>query len=162
SAGSCSLSSPEGRPGVLRLGTQGDRKHGTHERPVKGRKRREGPNIMSAPAKSEQDRVFIFDTTLRDGEQGPGATMTHEGKLEDAEPVDKRGVDIIEAGFPTAWEGAFAAVQEIARRTKNAVVCGLSRAAFNDIDRCAEAIKPAKRSRIHTFLSTSPVHMKYK
>src|SRR5262249_39928454 len=65
-------------------------------------------------------------------------------------------------GFPIASEGDFAAVQEIARRTKNAVVCGLSRAAFKDIDRCAEAIKPAKRSRIHTFISTSPVHMKYK
>ena len=114
---------------------------------------------MTAPAKSEQDRVFIFDTTLRDGEQCPGATMTHEEKLEVAELLDQMGVDIIEAGFPIASDGDFAAVQEIARRTKNAVVCGLARASFNDIDRCAEAIKPAKRSRIHTFLSTSPVHM---
>src|SRR6186713_3408320 len=72
------------------------------------------------------------------------------------------GVDIIEAGFPIASDGDFAAVHEIAKRTKNAVVCGLSRAAFNDIDRCAEAIKPAERKRIHTFLSTSPVHMKWK
>jgi 2-isopropylmalate synthase len=72
------------------------------------------------------------------------------------------GVDIIEAGFPIASDGDFAAVQEIARRTKNAVVCGLARAAFKDIDRCAEAIKPAEKSRIHTFISTSPVHMKYK
>ena len=72
------------------------------------------------------------------------------------------GVDIIEAGFPIASEGDFAAVHEIAKRAKNAVICGLSRAAFKDIDRCAEAIKPAKRKRIHTFLSTSPVHMKYK
>src|SRR5215510_15111029 len=117
---------------------------------------------MTAPAKSEQDRVVIFDTTLRDGEQCPGATMTHEEKLEVAELLDQMGVDIIEAGFPIASEGDFAAVQEIARRTNNAVVCGLSRAAFKDIDRCAEAIKPAKRSRIHTFISTSPVHMKYK
>src|ERR687887_905727 len=117
---------------------------------------------MTAPAKSEQDRVVIFDTTLRDGEQCPGATMTHEEKLEVAELLDQMGVDIIEAGFPIASEGDFAAVQEIAKRTNNAVVCGLSRAAFKDIDRCAEAIKPAKRSRIHTFISTSPVHMKWK
>src|SRR5579871_1054350 len=117
---------------------------------------------MTAKTKSEKDRVVIFDTTLRDGEQCPGATMTHEEKLEVAELLDDMGVDIIEAGFPIASEGDFAAVQEIARRTKNAVVCGLSRAAFKDIDRCAEAIKPAKRSRIHTFISTSPVHMKWK
>ena len=111
---------------------------------------------------SEKDRVLIFDTTLRDGEQCPGATMTHEEKIEVAELLDAMGVDIIEAGFPIASEGDFAAVHEIAKRTKNAVVCGLSRAAFNDIDRCAEAIKPAARKRIHTFLSTSPVHMKWK
>jgi 2-isopropylmalate synthase len=117
---------------------------------------------MSTPAKSEQDRVYIFDTSLRDGEQCPGATMTHEEKLEVAELLDDMGVDIIEAGFPIASEGDFAAVHEIAKRSKSAVICGLSRAAFNDIDRCAEAIKPAKRSRIHTFISTSPVHMKYK
>jgi 2-isopropylmalate synthase len=117
---------------------------------------------MTTTAKSDQDRVVIFDTTLRDGEQCPGATMTHEEKLEVAELLDTMGVDIIEAGFPIASEGDFAAVQEIARRTRNAVVCGLSRAGFKDIDRCAEAIKPARRGRIHTFLSTSPVHMKWK
>jgi 2-isopropylmalate synthase len=111
---------------------------------------------------SEKDRVVIFDTTLRDGEQCPGATMTHEEKIEVAELLDTMGVDIIEAGFPIASEGDFAAVNEIARRAKNSVICGLSRAAFNDIDRCAEAIKPAERKRIHTFLSTSPVHMKWK
>lgn len=117
---------------------------------------------MTTQAKSEKDRVVIFDTTLRDGEQCPGATMTHDEKLEVAELLDDMGVDIIEAGFPIASEGDFAAVHEIATRSKNAVICGLSRAAFKDIDRCAEAIKPAKRKRIHTFLSTSPVHMKYK
>src|SRR6476469_6273842 len=117
---------------------------------------------MSTTAQSEKDRVVIFDTTLRDGEQCPGATMTHEEKLEVAELLDTMGVDIIEAGFPIASEGDFAAVNEIAKRAKNAVICGLSRAAPKDIDRCAEAIKPAKRNRIHTFLSTSPVHMKYK
>src|SRR5271166_2010646 len=117
---------------------------------------------MTTPSQSEKDRVVIFDTTLRDGEQCPGATMTHEEKLEVAELLDTMGVDIIEAGFPIASEGDFAAVHEIAKRTKRAVICGLSRAAFKDIDRCAEAIKPAERKRIHTFLSTSPVHMKYK
>jgi 2-isopropylmalate synthase len=114
------------------------------------------------PTKSDKDRVVIFDTTLRDGEQCPGATMTHEEKLEVAALLDEMGVDIIEAGFPIASDGDFAAVNEIARRTKNAVVCGLARAAFKDIDTCAEAIRPAERRRIHTFLSTSPVHMKYK
>src|SRR5207342_888389 len=117
---------------------------------------------MSATTPSEKDRVVIFDTTLRDGEQCPGATMTHEEKIEVAELLDDMGVDIIEAGFPIASEGDFAAVHEIATRSKKAVICGLSRAAFKDIHRCAEAIKPAKRKRIHTFLSTSPVHMKYK
>jgi 2-isopropylmalate synthase len=114
------------------------------------------------PVKSEKDRVIIFDTTLRDGEQCPGATMTHEEKLEVAALLDEMGVDVIEAGFPIASDGDFAAVNEIAKRTKNAVVCGLARAAFKDVDRCAEAIRPAERRRIHTFLSTSPVHMKYK
>src|ERR1700747_126897 len=117
---------------------------------------------MAEPAKSEKDRVIIFDTTLRDGEQCPGATMTHEEKLEVAALLDDMGVDVIEAGFPIASDGDFAAVNEIAKRTKNAVVCGLARAAFKDIDRCAEAIRPAARRRTHTSLSTSPVHMKYK
>ena len=117
---------------------------------------------MSTQAGSEKDRVIIFDTTLRDGEQSPGATMTHEEKLEVAELLDTMGVDVIEAGFPIASEGDFLAVQEIAKRTKNAIVCGLSRASPKDIDRCAEAVKPARRSRIHTFISTSPVHMKWK
>ena len=112
--------------------------------------------------RSEKDRVIIFDTTLRDGEQCPGATMTHEEKLEVAALLDEMGVDVIEAGFPIASDGDFAAVNEIAKRTKNAVICGLARAAFKDIDRCAEAIRSAERRRIHTFLSTSPVHMKYK
>jgi 2-isopropylmalate synthase len=120
-------------------------------------------NAPAKPAaKSEADHVLIFDTTLRDGEQCPGATMTHEEKLEVAEVLDTMGVDVIEAGFPIASEGDFAAVNEIAKRTKQATVCGLSRAGFKDIDCCAEAIKPAARRRIHTFLSTSPVHMKYK
>jgi 2-isopropylmalate synthase len=116
----------------------------------------------SEQPRSEKDRVVIFDTTLRDGEQSPGATMTHEEKLDVAELLDTMGVDIIEAGFPIASEGDFQAVNEIAKRTKKAVICGLSRAAQKDIDRCGEAIRPAQRGRIHTFISTSPVHMKWK
>ena len=115
-----------------------------------------------APKGSEKDRVLIFDTTLRDGEQCPGASMTFEEKLEVAELLDNMGVDIIEAGFPIASQGDFDSVAEIAKRSKNATIAGLARAAFNDIDRCAEAVKHARRPRIHTFLSTSPVHMKYK
>ncbi len=108
------------------------------------------------------DRILIFDTTLRDGEQSPGATMTFEEKLEVADLLDAMGVDVIEAGFPIASEGDFEAVSAIARRVKNASVCGLSRAGAKDIDRAAEAVREAKHPRIHTFISTSPVHMKYK
>jgi 2-isopropylmalate synthase len=115
----------------------------------------------SAPS-SNRDRVIIFDTTLRDGEQSPGATMTFEEKLEVADMLDALGVDVIEAGFPIASEGDFEAVCEIAKRVKRATVAGLARAAFKDIDRCAEAVRHAVRPRIHTFISTSPLHMKYK
>ncbi len=107
---------------------------------------------------SKSDRVLIFDTTLRDGEQSPGATMTHDEKLEIAEMLDEMGVDIIEAGFPIASEGDFQAVSEIARNSKNSTICGLSRANFKDIDRCAEAVRDAARPRIHTFIGTSPLH----
>jgi 2-isopropylmalate synthase len=109
-----------------------------------------------------KDRVLIFDTTLRDGEQCPGATMTFEEKLEIADFLDVMGVDIIEAGFPIASDGDFEAVSAIARRVKNATVAGLARAGLKDIDRAGEAVKHAKSPRIHTFISTSPVHMKYK
>src|ERR1700674_1693146 len=115
-----------------------------------------------AAERSDKNRVLIFDTTLRDGEQCPGASMTLEEKLTVASLLDEMGVDIIEAGFPVASAGDFQAVAEIAKRAKNAVIAGLSRAAANDIDRCAEAVKHARRPRIHTFLSTSPVHMKWK
>ncbi|MGE0235866.1 2-isopropylmalate synthase [Methylocystis sp.] len=107
-------------------------------------------------------RVLIFDTTLRDGEQSPGASMTLEEKLEVADLLDQLGVDIIEAGFPIASPGDFESVSEVARRVKHATVAGLARASEKDIDRCAEALREAKRPRIHTFISTSPVHMKYK
>ena len=108
--------------------------------------------------KDKKDRVVIFDTTLRDGEQSPGATMTHDEKLEIAELLDQMGVDIIEAGFPIASEGDFNAVSEIARRSQGSVICGLARANFGDIDRCWDAVKHAKQSRIHTFIGTSPLH----
>ncbi len=107
---------------------------------------------------AEQDRVLIFDTTLRDGEQSPGATMTHAEKLEIAEMLDDMGVDIIEAGFPIASEGDFKAVKEIAERSKQAVICGLARANLKDIDRCWDAVRHSARPRIHTFIGTSPLH----
>ena len=107
---------------------------------------------------AEKDRVVIFDTTLRDGEQSPGATMTHEEKLEIAELLDDMGVDIIEAGFPIASEGDFKAVSEIAERSKTAVICGLARANFGDIDRCWDAVRNSEKPRIHTFIGTSPLH----
>ncbi|MFD1912885.1 2-isopropylmalate synthase [Halodurantibacterium flavum] len=106
----------------------------------------------------EQDQVLIFDTTLRDGEQSPGATMTHQEKLEIAALLDEMGVDIIEAGFPIASEGDFAAVSAIAQQTQRASICGLARASFGDIDRAWEAVKHARRPRIHTFIGTSPLH----
>jgi 2-isopropylmalate synthase len=107
---------------------------------------------------SDPNRVVIFDTTLRDGEQSPGATMSHEEKLEIASLLDEMGVDIIEAGFPIASEGDFAAVSAIARQSRNSVICGLARAQLPDIDRCWEAVRHARRPRIHTFIGTSPLH----
>ena len=111
---------------------------------------------------AEADRVYIFDTTLRDGEQSPGASMTLEEKLQIAELLDSMGVDVIEAGFPIASNGDFESVSEVAKLMKNAQVCGLARAGAKDIDRAADAVKHAKNPRIHTFISTSPLHMKHK
>jgi len=111
---------------------------------------------------TETTPILIFDTTLRDGEQSPGAAMTHDEKLEIAALLDEMGVDVIEAGFPISSPGDFKAVQEISKIVKRASVCGLSRAGFKDIDRAGEALKGAFRPRIHTFISTSPVHMKHK
>ncbi|RYG90542.1 2-isopropylmalate synthase [Loktanella sp. IMCC34160] len=107
---------------------------------------------------TDKNRVLIFDTTLRDGEQSPGATMTHQEKLDIAEMLDDMGVDIIEAGFPIASEGDFRAVSEIAERSKQSTICGLARANLKDIDRCWEAVRYAKSPRIHTFIGTSPLH----
>ncbi len=111
---------------------------------------------------SDAGRVIVFDTTMRDGEQSPGASMSHDEKLELAKILEEMGVDVIEAGFPIASNGDFEAVKAISQIVTESTICGLARAAAADIDRCAEAIKPAKRGRIHTFISTSPVHMKWK
>ena len=105
-----------------------------------------------------QDKVVIFDTTLRDGEKRSGAATTHEERVEMGGRLDEMGVDIIEAGFPIASEGDFAAVTEIAKRARNSTICGLARANFKDIDRCWEAVKHARSPRIHTFIGTSPLH----
>jgi 2-isopropylmalate synthase len=114
------------------------------------------------PKLHNSERVVIFDTTLRDGEQSPGASMTFEEKLQVADVLDAMGVDIVEAGFPVTSEGDFEAVSAIAKRMKRATVAGLARAAAKDIDRCAEAVRPALHPRIHLFISTSPLHMKFK
>ncbi len=112
--------------------------------------------------KNTKEKVIIFDTTLRDGEQAPGATMNLEEKLLIAKTLEKMGVDVIEAGFPIASNGDFEAVNKIAKTIKNSTICGLARAKKIDIERAAEAVKPAPRSRIHTFLATSPIHMQFK
>jgi 2-isopropylmalate synthase len=120
------------------------------------------PDSAPSPAITPQpERVVIFDTTLRDGEQSPGCSMTVPEKLRVAEVLEAMGVDVIEAGFPIASEGDFEAVHEVAKLVRASVVCGLARAANGDIDRAAEALRPAARPRIHTFIGTSPLHRKY-
>src|SRR5437764_3990688 len=108
------------------------------------------------------DKLIIFDTTLRDGEQSPGASMTQDEKVRIALALERLKVDVIEAGFAIASPGDFAAVQAVAREVKDSVVCSLSRANAEDIDRAAEALEPARRARIHTFIATSPIHMREK
>jgi 2-isopropylmalate synthase len=109
-----------------------------------------------------KDKVIIFDTTLRDGEQAPGATMNLEEKLLIAKALEKMGVDVIEAGFPASSNGDFEAVNTIAKTIKKSVICGLARAKKSDIERTAEAVKPAAKPRIHTFIATSKIHMEFK
>ena len=109
------------------------------------------------------DRVFFFDTTLRDGEQSPGATMNFQEKLRLAHQLEVLGVDIIEAGFPASSPGDFEAVRAIAAQAgENVQIAGLARCAQKDIDRCWEAVRVAKQPRIHTFIATSALHMEYK
>src|SRR4051794_35509853 len=123
------------------------------------------------PSPPVADRVVIFDTTLRDGEQSPGISLDQGEKLEIAEQLARLGVDVIEAGFPIASPGDFEAVQTIARAAGSGqmgaeghrpVICGLSRTALKDIDRCWEAIERGGRPRIHIFIPTSEVHMRNK
>ena len=111
--------------------------------------------------KAVKDQVLIFDTTLRDGEQSPGATMSLSEKIEIAALLDEMGVDIIEAGFPIASEGDFEAVSEISKIIEIASVCGLARANKVDIERCWRAVEKANRPRIHTFIGTSPLHREF-
>ena len=106
--------------------------------------------------------IKIFDTTLRDGEQSPGASMSLSEKIQIAEIFDTMGIDIIEAGFPIASEGDFESVSEVSKVVKNVQVCGLARAGDKDIDRAGAAVKNAVNPRIHTFIATSPIHMKFK
>ncbi len=108
------------------------------------------------------DRLIIFDTTLRDGEQSPGASMNRDEKVRIGKALEKMRVDVIEAGFPIASHGDFAAVQAVARAVKDSTVCGLARATDKDIDRAAEALADANSARIHTFIATSPIHMREK
>ncbi|MDQ6966936.1 MAG: 2-isopropylmalate synthase, partial [Mariprofundaceae bacterium] len=105
------------------------------------------------------DRLYIFDTTLRDGEQSPGCSMNLEEKLRVAHALAALGVDIIEAGFPVASPGDFEAVHRIASEVRGPTIAGLARAHPKDIERAGEAVKPAKHARIHTFIATSPIHM---
>lgn len=108
------------------------------------------------------EKIIIFDTTLRDGEQAPGASLNQREKLEVAKALTHLGVDVIEAGFPVSSRGDFQAVKAIAKSIKGPVICGLARAIKKDIDAAYQALKPAKRQRIHVFLATSKIHMKYK
>jgi 2-isopropylmalate synthase len=112
--------------------------------------------------KQDKNRIRIFDTTLRDGEQSPGASLDHREKLEIAQQLAALGVDVIEAGFPIASPGDFAAVKAIAEKVKGPSVCGLARCVDADIERCADAVAPAKKPRIHVFLATSAIHRKFK
>jgi len=111
---------------------------------------------------SDKDKLIIFDTTLRDGEQSPGASMTRDEKVRIAKALERLKVDVIEAGFPIASQGDFESVQSVAEAIKDSTVCGLARALDKDIDRAGEALKAANSSRIHTFIATSPIHMQMK
>jgi len=113
-------------------------------------------------SQTKSQKVYIFDTTLRDGEQVPGCKLNAKEKLELAVRLEELGVDILEAGFPVSSPGDFESVNQIAKTLKNTVVCGLSRAVQNDIEVAAAALKPAKRFRIHTGIGTSDLHIKYK
>jgi len=109
-----------------------------------------------------KEQLIIFDTTMRDGEQSPGASMTREEKIRIGRQLERMKVDVIEAGFPAASDGDFAAVQAVARAVKDSVICGLARANEQDVRRCGEAVRVAAQPRVHTFIATSPIHMEKK
>src|SRR5213075_343835 len=108
------------------------------------------------------DRLFIFDTTLRDGEQSPGAAMTKDEKVRIAKQLERLRVDVIEAGFAASSPGDFEAIRAVAAAVKDSTVCSLARANDNDVRRAGEAIKGARAGRVHTFIATSPIHMQHK
>ncbi len=116
----------------------------------------------SGKRKPRRERIIIFDTTLRDGEQSPGASLNIAEKLEIARQLEKLGVDVIEAGFPIASPGDFEAVREVSKLITRCAVCGLARCVDKDIDAAIEALAPAKKPRVHVFLATSKIHMQYK
>ncbi len=109
----------------------------------------------------KNDKVLIFDTTLRDGEQAPGATMSAEEKLEIAFSLERLGVDVIEAGFPASSKGDFESVRDVSRQVKNSMICGLARSIVKDIDAAIDAVAAARRKRIHIFLATSEIHLQH-
>src|SRR3954454_625619 len=110
----------------------------------------------------KKEKLIIFDTTMRDGEQSPGASMTKEEKLRIARHLERMRVDIIEAGFPAASDGDFESVKAVAAMVRNSTVCGLARANEKDVRRCGDAVKGARSPRVHTFIATSPIHMEKK
>src|SRR5207302_8594368 len=133
---------------------QGERDEGPRRDGCLGRMR----EMPETPA----DRVVVFDTTLRDGEQAPGASMDLEQKLAVARALQALGVDVVEAGFPAASPGDFEAVAAVARELEGPTVCALARAHREDIDSVTEALRPAQRKRCHVFLATSPIHRQFK
>src|SRR5918996_2278144 len=132
---------------------------GGREKPRTQGESRNGDEGDSDMDRAEKDRVKIFDTTLRDGEQSPGISLNKQEKVEIANQLARLGVDVIEAGFPITSPGDFEAVQAIAREVEGPVICGLARTSSQDIDAAWNAIKDAERARIHTFLSTSDIHI---
>ena len=111
---------------------------------------------------NQNNQLVIFDTTMRDGEQSPGASMTKEEKVRIGKLLEKMRVDVMEAGFAAASPGDFAAIEAVAEAVKESTVCSLARAVDRDIEHAAAALKKAQQARIHTFIATSPIHMKYK
>src|SRR5919108_1284293 len=118
--------------------------------------------MTSEVERREEDRVKIFDTTLRDGEQSPGISLNKQEKVEIAAQLARLGVDVIEAGFPIASPGDFDAVQAIAREIEGPIICGLARCNADDIDRAWDALRDAPKARIHVFLATSAIHREFK